>query len=160
MNQSNLKKARTISTKISNSEQFKHDKQLGTQKEDEIVKFLNEVWDISGDTYKKYENRFSPFDIYNSKYICEIKTRRNSKNEYPTTMVGYNKIKIAEENKTNNYRFIFIFTDGTYYWDFVSGKYQTNISGRQDRGACELKKYCFIDVNDLTLLTTSVKSVS
>ena len=149
----------TKSKIIKSTPQYKDDIFFGLSNEQKILKFLNtEI----PNQFKKYENQFSLFDIFSDTIIGEIKTRRNSKDKYPTTMVGYNKMEVAEQN-TNpliTYRFYFIFTDGTYYWDYKEDNYFINSGGRKDRGVAEIKQYCFIKKEDLILLTTSVKSIS
>ena len=135
---------------------FKADKVLGTAKENELVAYLNNHTD---DIYHLYKNKNSVYDFMNGEYICELKTRRNNKDAYPDTMVGYNKIKEAEEDvSVFKYRFYFIFTDGTYYWDFVRDNYRISMGGRRDRGRPEFKEYAYIDVSQLTLLTTEINS--
>lgn len=137
--------------------QYQNDRSIGITKEDELLVYLNTK---TPDKYRKFINRFSLFDIFNDEYICEIKTRRNSYKKYPSTMVGYNKVKICEEDKESKYRFYFIFTDGTYYWDFNPSEYLIRAGGRVDRGCQEIKEYCYINIEYLKLLTTEVKSVS
>lgn len=147
---------------IQATEQYSADLDMGLSSEQRLINFLNK--DIEADCllYRKYQDRFSLFDIYNIEEIGEIKTRRNSKDKYPTTMVGYNKVKIAEENKdlSIHYRFYFIFTDGTYYWDYCPLEFSTGRGGRTDRGCAEIKQYAYIKIEDLTFLTAEVKSVS
>ena len=142
---------------ITNIEKYKNDNNFGLSNEDKLMSFLN-IDNI--DIYKKYDDKYSLFDLYNSEYICEVKTRRNCYNQYPTTMVGNNKLDICLENTDKKYRFYFIFTDGTYYWDFKEDEYNVFIGGRKDRGCKELKPYAFIPIDKLSLLTTVVKSVS
>ena len=38
-------------------------------------------------------NTKSPFDYECDKYFYELKTRTNTKNKYPTTLIGKNKIE-------------------------------------------------------------------
>jgi hypothetical protein len=142
---------------IHNSTGYANDRQLGLSSELKLIEFLNKE---NEDPFIKYENRFSLFDIYNSTTIAEIKTRRNRYMKYPSTMVGYNKVKVAEKDPSKLYRFYFIFTDGTYYWDYKEGDYEIRKAGRKDRGVGEYKDYCFIPINKLFLLSTAVQSVS
>lgn len=128
--------------------------------EKNLVDFLNR--DNEDKKYCLFEDRFARFDFFNCDYLCEVKSRSNRYNQYPTTMVGYNKVKMAEEDRDNpdiNYRFYFVFTDGTYCWDYKEGEYQVDMGGRRDRGLPEIKEYAYIPIENLYLVTTEVKSI-
>lgn len=93
--------------------------------------------------------KFDLFDYYNEKYLVELKSRRNNHNTYPTTMVGYNKIKNTIETKTKV--FFFNFFDGLYYHIYDSSNiYEIKKSGRYDRGCAEISDYLFIPIELLT----------
>ena len=103
---------------------------------------------------KKYQNISfinSVFDYKTDDAYIELKSRRNTKDKYPTTMVGYNKIKQADKYLLDGYRifFYFHFTDGYYYFEYTGQKLEKKIAGRCDRGKNEYKDYCFIPVNQL-----------
>ena len=136
--------------------ELSQDYSMGSKVEKNLVAFLNQ----DGANYSLYKNEFSTYDFTNGEYICEVKSRRNCYKKYPSTMVGYNKIQVAESNSQNKYRFYFVFTDGTYYWDFVKDQYEVNIGGRSDRGRPEYKPYAYINIENLTLFTTEIKSIS
>ena len=120
--------------------------------EENLVNYLNQP--PNENPYALYQEKYSPFDFFNGEYICEVKSRSNTHNQYWTTMVGYNKVKIAEESNNFKYRFYFVFTDGTYFWDFKEGEYKVNRGGIQEN-----KQYAFIPIDKLKLLTTEIKSV-
>ena len=117
----------------------------GVKNEDEIFKILkNKFKDL-----KKSENKYSHFDFYNDSNLIELKTRRNSKNAYPTTMIGMNKINFFLNSNDTCYAF-FSFTDGLYYIvinDDIIKKCNINNGGRCDRGYIENNKYLFIPVD-------------
>ena len=72
-------------------------------------------------------------------------------------MVGYNKIKIAEDDETKTkYKFLFLFTDGLYEWEFEKDNYLIKDGGRWDRGKNEIKKYCYINIENLKLLNKDI----
>lgn len=132
---------------------FKQDFNLGIQSENKVLKFLNE----------SYEDKFisttqnCPFDFTNNQYNIELKTRNNTYNKYPSTMVGYNKIKIAEEDNTDKkYKFLFLFEDGLYCWDFEKDKYTIKTGGRRDRGLYEYKQYAYIPIEELYLISKEI----
>ena len=90
-------------------------------------------------------------------YNIELKTRNNTYNKYPSTMVGYNKIKIAEEDNTDKkYKFLFLFKDGLYCWDFEKDKYTIKTGGRRDRGLYEYKQYAYIPIEELYLISKEI----
>jgi len=95
------------------------------------------------------EDTFYPFDFRdedNSIFI-ELKTRRNNKDKYPTTMVPYSKILKIEEG--NTYYFAFKFTDGLYYIKYEKDLFDTfeiKVGGRNDRGIPEYNDYVYIPV--------------
>jgi hypothetical protein len=97
---------------------------------------------------------FNSFDFYNENYLVELKSRRNNYNKYPTTMIGYNKIKKATD-KTKTYLFCFCFTDGLYYhiYDPIYD-YEIKLGGRHDRGCAEINDYLFIPIELLTKISS------
>lgn len=137
------------------------DKLLGTYFERFLLKYLNEQPEYKEDRFSLSAYQFSVFDIKNSKITGELKTRRISKDRYPDTMIGYNKILRASYDMTDTkYRFYFIFTDGLYFWDFKEDNYSIRRGGRNDRGKDEFKDYAYIKKEDLILITTEIKSIS
>jgi hypothetical protein len=101
--------------------------------------------------FSKTEDVYDPFDFKDSKTCIELKTRRNTKNAYPTTMVGANKVKIAQQDTSGKkYIFAFNFTDGLYYIEYekeLFSTFETSLGGRSDRGQPEMSDYCFIPVS-------------
>lgn len=96
------------------------------------------------------------FDYEGDNCVIELKSRRNTKDKYPTTMVGYNKL-IKARNLKKPAVFCFQFTDGLYYYiydfnDYDKGIIDIKIGGRCDRGINEFKEYAFIDVSVLKSL--------
>jgi hypothetical protein len=92
---------------------------------------------------------FHSYDYYNDTYFVELKSRRCYKNTYPTTMVGYNKIKKATDN-SKTYLFCFKFYDGLFYHIYnPEVTYEIKKGGRTDRNCIEISDYLFIPVKDL-----------
>lgn len=107
---------------------------------------------------KKFNNNFSVLDFKSRthKTICEVKGRRNTKNAYPTTMIGLNKITEAIIKKEQGFQvfFFFDFKDGLYYfnmddWDTIESHkyYCCRLGGTFRRGIEESKKYCYVPVS-------------
>ena len=92
------------------------------------------------------------FDFINEeeKIIIELKTRRNTKHKYDTTMVGYNKIIEAQRLKQEGWSvyFTFNFTDALCFYDYnTTDESWKKEGGRKDRGRPEYKQYYYIPVN-------------
>ena len=104
------------------------------------------------DTKEEY-GKYYEFDKYNLDCFVEIKTRRIRHNQYHSLMFGENKLKKAEDLKKNNPSlrifFIWVCTDGTFYWEHGKSDYTLEVSGRTDRGCDERNMCCHIDTADL-----------
>ena len=126
------------------------DETYGIGKEIEIFSKLKE---LHGSTLIKTPNKYSSFDFENDNCVIELKSRRNTKNAYPTTMVGFNKILKANKENRDVY-FYFNFTDGLYRWKYDPEQVNTfaqGKGGRSDRGCVEMNTYTYIPVKNLTL---------
>ena len=125
---------------------FKKYYTFGLKKEVELLptirKFFNDETIIKLDDY-------NIFDFKGDNKYIELKSRNCNYNKYPTTMIGYNKIKKALELNEDIY-FIFNFTDGIYYFKFDKNiQLEIKQGGRFDRGKKELSDYAFIPIEIL-----------
>jgi len=103
-----------------------------------------------GEGYEKIQNTYHSYDFQDGDNYIELKTRRCKHNTYPTTMIGYNKVKYAQDRPTCNFKFLFKFEDGLYQHDFQHDKtYNIMDGGRWDRGRQETSKYAYIPINEL-----------
>tara|TARA_R110000737_G_scaffold129543_3_gene161826 strand:+ start:6585 stop:7007 length:423 start_codon:yes stop_codon:yes gene_type:complete len=136
---------------------YNQDNSYGTKREELVVQFLNDN-EFKEDNFKLYKYQYSTYDMVNNEYIAELKSRRNLKTTYPDTMVGYNKVREAEQRvSSKKYRFYFLFSDyKLYYWDFKEGEYEIRKGGRRDRGRDEIKDYAYILCDKLILVDTLV----
>lgn len=146
---------------------WKSDKELGNYGERKVINYLNGLEEYKDNQFKLFKYRYNTFDLRNKDIIAEVKTRRCKHNQYPTTMIGHNKIKEAIDNHDNfTYDFFFVFSDGLYRWRFWdkddedSMCYSIGNGGRTDRGYNEIKKYAYIKIEHLELITTEIKSFS
>ena len=129
----------------------KEDRRMGRVNEVKVLGVLNYEKE---DKYTINPNRFDTFDFKNTEDICELKSRRNTYSQYPTTMVGYNKVEIAEKDTEHTYKFYFLFTDGLYCWTYHKDQYEVREGGlRENR-----KPYAFIPIKHLKLITQSISS--
>ena len=126
------------------------------------VNKVKELLETKYSTIFKRTKQLSVFDLRNEelKIIAEVKKRSNTKDKYPTTMVGENKFLKAKEYNDKGYDvlFCFEFTDGIYYYEYCGEKLEVKLGGRYDRGQAEIKNYVYIPVSKLKRLeATKIK---
>jgi hypothetical protein len=144
--------------KYSNLEEYKADILMGQKSEHHTLLALREI--LNDDTLQKSKGDYAILDFVSKKYRtkCEVKSRRNNKNTYPTTMLGVNKTDEAERLSKRGYTtlFFFDFNDGLYYfdyndWDTITSiySYERKMGGTYRRGLREWKCYNYIPVSAL-----------
>jgi hypothetical protein len=120
------------------------------------VNKVKELLDTKYSIELKRTKEFSIFDLRNNefKYMVEVKKRNNTKDKYPTTMIGENKFLKAKDYFDRGYTilFCFDFTDGIYYYEFCDDKFEVKLGGRRDRNRPEFKNYVYIPVSKLKKL--------
>ena len=127
-----------------------NDEKYGFIKEDEYYNILKEKFDK---TLIK-NSRYNLFDFIGEDCCIELKSRRNTHNKYPDTMIGSNKIDYAMNNN-KSVIFCFLFTDGLFYYKFdkndvFNKRLRIGSGGRCDRNVNEYKDYCYIPISLLT----------
>ena len=125
---------------------FNEDKKFGDNSENNIIDCIEKHFDTKiTKTYDYYDL----MDFYDDDNYYEIKSRRNKYNQYPTTMIGYNKILYSQKSIKDVY-FIFSFTDGNYFYKYdKNDNFNINMGGRDDRRKEEFKKYFYIPIENL-----------
>ena len=122
------------------------DKEFGLENEAKAEEYIPKYFN---QTSCKKLSRFNKFDFEGETALFEVKTRRTKKDDYPTTMIGYEKILYAQKCEKDIY-FIFQFSDGNYYYKYDSGEtFEIKKGGRYDRGAIEKNYYYFIPIEKL-----------
>ena len=125
---------------------FKIDEDFGTLNEMKAEEYIPLYFKQT--TLKKL-SKFNKFDFEGDTALFEIKTRRNKLADYPTTMVGYNKILQAQKCEKDVF-FIFQFTDGNYYYKYNRCEiFEIKKGGRYDRGKPESNYYYYIPIEKL-----------
>jgi hypothetical protein len=143
--------------------QRKKDLKYGNKKENSLLPLLNKCYNTDLSKTKP----FYEFDFIDNdkKILIELKSRRNGKYEYTSSMVGANKIVKGLEKIKEGYKVIFIFgfTDSVSAFELT----ETNINenwymegGRKDRGKDEIKLYCYIPNEKLINLFSKNKNDS
>lgn len=129
-----------------NNKLLNNDLKYGDKKENSLIPQLNKYFKCNVIKTKP----FYQFDFIDEelKLLFELKSRRNTKQQYYDTMVGANKVKEGYKMIKQGYKVYFVFG----FTDFISA-YELNNplpnkwfrkGGRQDRGKDEIKEYCFI----------------
>jgi hypothetical protein len=120
------------------------DLDFGFQQEDKLLNVFREKFD----KHLCKTNDFSIIDYISPKTYLELKSRNKPHNEYPTIMIGENKMRFAEKS---NKKVIFVwnFTDGIYYYvfnkdDLTNGNINFAMGGRTDRGKDERKMCAYV----------------
>lgn len=109
-------------------------RQFGKLHEDIEYKYLSNNYN----NLKKSKERFSIFDFYNDEYLIELKTRTNTYNKYPTTMVSMNKIEYKDPRKK------------VFYFKFLDGLYRWNMDTEYDIQEYNGRRYAYIKIINLT----------
>lgn len=130
------------------SKKFNDDYQYGIDSEKEILQILNSKFDCN----LKQTNKYDPYDFIDDdkKVIVELKTRRNTKNRYDSTIIGFHKIQKIMIKKDYKKILCFRFTDDLVYYrlDSINNNWVSR-SGRKDRGILEFSQYYHIPTDKL-----------
>lgn len=126
----------------------------GRHKELQVKRILPEIYNQKFRDYST--DRYATFDFISEdeNIILELKSRRCKSNQYPTTIVGLNKIEKAKELVKNDktVKFLFNFTDGLYEWCDLEN-YKIKKGGRTDLiGEAGWRDYAHIKIDNLKLL--------
>ena len=126
------------------------DLKFGFKQED---KLFPKICNKFGDDLIKTD-QMCRWDYESNTVLIELKSRRNKKNTYPTTMIGKQKVDLMMESGKRVIS-MFKFTDGLYYIEVTKDnicKFLTQVGGRSDRGVDEVNIYYYIPVEMLSLL--------
>jgi hypothetical protein len=124
------------------------DLNYGIPQEPTIISKLGEYF---MEDIQQESNPYSRFDAKSTTTKYEIKSRRNTHDKYPTTMIGVNKANVS-----GRLVFVFSFTNGLYYIVYEKEKFDKyeirDIEAtRMVRGKAvkNLKPCYMIDIDDL-----------
>jgi hypothetical protein len=122
------------------------DIKFGSSQEKSLLPVINSYFGLNLKSLKRYD----VFDFADENTLVELKSRRTPKAQFPTTIVGKNKLDYAEQSGKVVY-FIFSFSDGLFYWKYdstlIGDKVKFAKGGRFDRGRPEVKDYAYIPVD-------------
>ena len=121
-----------------------------------ILEYFFDVKLVETENYHTFD--YASIDGAPKPLMIELKSRRVKMNQYPSTMVGFNKIEKAvklmkSENGGYQIYFVFDFDDCIAYYKFtrVIDSYKRK-GGRRDRGKAEIKDYYYIPISKLTTI--------
>ena len=79
---------------------FQKDYEFGRRHEVDTLSALR----VLNPTLRPTQDKYDPFDFVNDNYtvFVELKTRNNTKDKYPTTMISYSKIFHAADVSTED----------------------------------------------------------
>jgi len=128
---------------------YENDYIWGEQQQQKIFTILEAKW-----KGLRPQGRYAKYDAVNETTNIEIKSRKNSYNAYPTTLLTLNKI--SDTSKTNIFVFNFVKEDQNeiYYIEYDEEKfkmYERRMFSRAKFKADE-KEYIYIPIKDLILL--------
>lgn len=116
------------------------DRIFGANGEQNVTQILNQQFNAT----LERRGGFHTFDFFGPNNTgrtieLELKTRRNRHDQYPTTMVGWNKIAYCSSPNIDYY-FVFQFSDGIYYIKYEKALFDSfeirNDFIRSDRTDC------------------------
>jgi len=145
-----LQVVRIIFLYSSNKMSIKQDLSFGFQREDEL---FSKMKDKYGENIRK-TNAKCRVDYESEDVEVELKSRRNTYNKYPTTMISKGKIDYMMNNNKRSFC-AFCFTDGLYHIEITPetiSKFQLREGGRWDRGRAEVSLYYYIPIKMLELV--------
>ena len=120
---------------------------------DEVKKRLEDSFKVS----LRRTSHYHKFDFVtdDQSLFFEVKSRRNTRAKYPTTMIPFKKIEYARTKivpSGGRAFFVFQFTDCLClieYNEEVFCSFEIKQGGRFDRGGPELNQYCWIPISNL-----------
>lgn len=133
---------------MSSARTLQGDLTFGKSSENEVYELIKQLDPEVSPTLDAY----NLFDYESSNSCIELKSRTFEMMKYPTTIVGTNKIKYAEDNPDKDFYFCFKFTDGVYYSKYnktVYSKFKKAKVSRNDRGKTETMEVLHIPIGAL-----------
>lgn len=104
---------------------LKNDLTYGMKREEEVFPLIQHNWKDEVNilnTKIRFKNEYHKYDFESDGgSIWEVKSRRNKKNAYPTTIIPFHKTMRTEKP----YYFVFNFTDKCCYIEYDEEKFKT-----------------------------------
>lgn len=127
---------------------FENSFQYGIKEEKEVLPIIKEFFkrDI-----KQSTDKWSKYDFFDDETIYELKSRTNTLNKYPDTMITANKIV----NNDKKQILLFNFTDCLAYIEYESELFSTYKKKKFSRAQIKAdeKEHIFIPIQDLKIIS-------
>ena len=94
---------------------YKKELEIGLKNQEIVLPIITNYFKRN---IKNTEGRFNKYDYLDDIYKYELKSRTNKYDDYPTTIIGLDKVGI-------NTIFLFYFTDGLYYIEYNKELFDT-----------------------------------
>ena len=127
---------------------FENDYLYGIQKQKEILSILRDYFGLE---LQETVGRWKKYDFYSDKSIFELKSRKNTKTRYPTTLLTCNKV-VSESGK--DLIFLFNFTDELCFIKYdekLFSTFERRLFSRINESFDE-KEYYYIPIERLTTI--------
>ena len=133
------------------SRTFNKDYKFGSAEEKRLLPILEAKFDLELELTAKC-HRFDYVD-FKKKVFIELKSRNNTKEKYPTTIITESKFLVGQKLQGEGWRIIYVFnfTDRICYID--PNPEQTFVvknQGRRDRGKLEYHPHINFNITELT----------
>lgn len=124
---------------------YNEDRAFGSQQEKDLLPTLKTFFKLD----LKPLGRYDVFDYTAENTLVELKSRRTPIAQFPSTIVGKNKLDYANKSGKDCY-FVFNYPEGVYYWKYDSSLVGDTVKigkgGRVNRGRPEIKDYAYIPI--------------
>ena len=141
------------------NERYEQDVLMGDKNETKFKDFIEKTEFIK---LNKYKDKYAELDFRYLNRRLELKSRGISFKEFPSTIVGYNKIIKTRKRQRKNLdtEFYFLFTDGLYKWNYNEEEISCIMPTRRiDRGKIEVKDHAYIPTRYLKFMSSEILSV-
>jgi hypothetical protein len=124
------------------------------------IKHLSILSNYFKTTFKKYDSDYSLLDFYSpDKKYLEMKSRRITHNQYPTSIFNVHKIdefnNVININEDSKLYIVFIYLDGVYYIEYnkeIFNKFEMKKFKRNDRaGIIDNLNFCYFIPTNLLI---------
>ena len=133
---------------------YNNDYNFGKSKEAEALPIIKKYF--NDDTIYQTVERFNPYDYIGKDAVYDIKSRTNTYNKYPTTIIKCYHLDKKPEDK--DLIFLFYFTDGLYYIKYDRELFKTfdisELVRCKRAGITDYKEYhILVPINKLIKIT-------
>jgi len=123
---------------------------FGTNKEKSLLATIQSQF---GSTITQSRHRYCIYDFSNDDTVIELKSRHVRHNQYPTALIGENKIKCFRKKVADGIKvyLLFNYTDGLFYVKYTGKEiWECKTLNRQGRGKDEISNVYHIPYQCLT----------